>query len=310
MIQRKIRRSLVWMATAICFSFCVHTVSGQSIQTFIDKKDILIGEQIRYKLQFTLPTASYHIEFNVPDSFQHFEILDKVKSDSTNGRGNYLVMQNILLTSWDSGSWDIPSFPVKIRNSADNAEYTLNTDAVRINVGYAPADSTNELRDIKPVMDVFYVDRTWIFIAVGAVIGLILLFLLIRYLRRRPKKEKPLFQSPLTAYEEAMQHLKALTGTNLQDPASVKVYHTSLAEIFKKYYSRRLQRNLLNKTTGEFLLLLSGNGLDSADISGIAEALRSGDAVKFAKYVPPVYESEKSLEQVAKGIEKIEKSPL
>lgn len=307
MIKRKIRRSLVWI-TVICFSFCVQSGFAQSIQTYIDKKDILIGEPISYHLQFTLPSADFKIDFNIPDSFQHFEIMDKFKSDSTDKKGSYLVLQNIKLTSWDSGQWAIPSFPIKIRNAATNQSYTLNTDQVLINVGYAPADSTGELRDIKPVMEVFYIDRSWIYIAAGAVVLLILLILLYRYFKKRPKKEKPLFDSKLTAYEEAIQGLQSLRSTSLNDEPSIKNYHTSLSDIFKKYYSRKKRKNLLNKTTGDILLELKGDGLDSNTMSTLAEALRASDAVKFAKYIPPAYESEQSLDKIRATIEGIEKA--
>ncbi len=307
MINRKLRRSLLWTTIAICFSFCIQNSFGQSIQTSIDRKAILIGEPIHYKIQFTLPTSSYRIEFNVPDSFPHFEIMDKMKSDSGNAQGNYLVMQNIVLTSWDSGQWRIPSFPVKIRNTTDNAEYTLNTDSVLINVGYAKADSTGQLRDIKPVMDVTYFDPFWIFVGAGILIALVLLYLLYRYLKKRPKKEKPLFQSDLSAYDEAMRKLKELASAKLSSLEEAKVYHTSLAEIFKRYYSRKQQRNLLNRTTEDLLLLLKGNGVNTDTLSLIAKALRRGDAVKFAKYIPSGSESEQSLRDIGNGIEKIEK---
>ncbi|MCP9751706.1 hypothetical protein [Ferruginibacter sp. HRS2-29] len=296
------------MAIVICFTLCIQTVAGQSIQTSIDRKDILIGEPITYRLQFTLPTTTYRIEFNVPDSFPHFEIMDKVKSDSNNARGNYLVLQTLVLTSWDSGSWAIPSFPIKIRNTADNAVYTLNTDQVLINVGYAKADTTGQLRDIKPVMDVFYFDPFWVYVGIGVVILLVLLFLLYRYIRRRPKRQPPLFNSALSPFEEAMQELKKLAGHASVGSDEAKVFYTMMGNIFKRYYSRKKQQDLLNKTTGEVLLSLKQTNLDASALSGLAEALRRADAVKFAKYVPAEDENRQSLSQVGNTIEQIEKS--
>ena len=299
MMKTKIRESVLrWWVLSVIFVFINVSLFGQSIQTAIDRKDILIGEQIHYRLQFTLPSVDYRIEFNVPDSFEHFEILDKVKSDSTDPKGRYLVFQRIRLTSWDSGHWAIPSFPIKLRNAATNASYTLNTERILINVGYAPADSTGELRDIKPVMEVFYIDRSWMYIAAAILTALILLYILYRYLKKRPKKQKPLFDSKLTAFEEAMVNLKALESTDLRNSDALKSYYTSLGEILKKYYSRTKGRNLLTKTTAEMLLLFRENDVAPDAISMLAEAMRRGDAVKFAKYSPPENESRESLEQV------------
>ena len=307
MINRKIQRLvIVWMA--VLSGFSINLAYSQSIKTSIDRQDILIGEPINYKLLFTFPTSDYQIEFNVPDSIEHFEILDKIKSDSTDKKGNYLVFQNIRFTSWDSGRWAIPSFAVKIRNAATNSRYTLNTDQLLINVGYAPADSTGELRDIKPVMDVFYIDNSWIYIAAAVLTAIILLVILYRYFKRRPKREKPIFDSKLTPYEEAMASLKNLEGANLWDAAVLKGYYTSISDILKKYYSRTQGKNLLNKTTAEMLLLFKEKEMPAEAIGMLAETLRRGDAVKFAKYNPPQTENEQSLQQVRSVITYLNKN--
>ncbi|MDB5201585.1 MAG: hypothetical protein JWQ27_994 [Ferruginibacter sp.] len=289
----------------VCLWSGMNTAKAQSVSTSIDRKSILIGEQINYEIKFTLPAAGYQVDFNIPDSIPHFDMLSKAKSDSTDAKGNYLVMQRICFTSFDSGQWPVPAFAVNLRNGS--ASYTLNTDAIMINVGYMPADSSGQLRDIKPVMDVFVIDNTWIYIAIGAVIFIILLLLLYRYFKNRKKKEKPLFESKLTAYEEAVGALKELQATNLYDPTAVKLYHSRLSEIVKKYYSRKEQRNLLNKTTSEILLRLKEHDADAVTISSLAEAMRTGDAVKFAKYIPSAAESEQSLQQVRSSIDTIEK---
>jgi hypothetical protein len=288
-----------------CFSLCVQTGLAQQFHQSIDKKSILIGEQINYNLQFVLPSPDYTIEFNLPDSFPHFDFISKVKSDSTDSKGNYMVMQKIVLTSFDSGQWQLPSLPIRITNNTKS--YTLNTDSILINVGYAPADSTGKLRDIKPVMDVFVIDNTWLYI-IGAVITAIILFILLyRYFKRRPKKQKPIFQSSISPYDEAIQSLKNLSKFNLQLPAEIKEYHTELAAIFKKYFSRKDQRNLLTKTTSDILLTLNENGAEHV-VSKVAESLRCSDAVKFAKYLPSVSESENNLQAIKDSIDILEKN--
>lgn len=55
-----------------------------------------------------------------------------------------------------------------------------------------------------------------------------------------------------------------------------------------------------------FFIRLADNNLDATVLSSLASALRTGDAVKFAKYQPAVYESEQSLEQVAAAIQQVE----
>ena len=300
MASRKTNSIFLWIRMLACFLLCASQSFSQSLQTNINKKNILIGEQIDYQLKFVLPSTNYTIEFNLPDSFPHFDIISQLKSDSTDANGHYLVIQRIVLTSFDSGKWYLPSLPIKITNASKN--YTVNSDSILINVGYAAADSTGQLRDIKPVMDVFVIDNTWMYIIAGIITAIIIVILLYRYFKHRTKKEAPVFKSSLSPYDEAMQALKNLSKYDLQNAAEIKEYHTGLSDVFKRYLSRRGRRNLMNRTTGDILLALKENNADSI-VTASAEALRTCDAVKFAKYLPSVAESNKNLDDIKNSIE-------
>lgn len=297
--QQQIYRTIPIFLIAL-FSFIF--TWGQALKTYIDKNRILIGEHIRYEVKLNLASSSYKVDFGIPDSIPHFDIIEQNKYDTVDEHGIYTLRQTILFTSFDSGIWKLPAFPVTI-SYPNKAPVKGLTDSVLIQVGYSPADSTNELRDIKPVMDVFVVDRTWIYIAVGILLLIILGFLLYRYFRNRKKKAPPVFNSNLSAFDEAMKALNQLQQTANID---AKAYHTTLSGIFKKYYSRKTNKNLMTNTTGDLLLLLKTH-TNSEIVSAAAEALRSGDAAKFAKYLPSVSENNQSLQQVKQSIEYLEK---
>ena len=297
--QQQIYRIIPIVFIAL-FSFTF--AGGQALKTYIDKNRILIGEHIRYEVKLNLASSSYKVDFGIPDSIPHFDIIEQNKYDTVDEHGVYTLRQTILFTSFDSGVWKLPAFPVTI-SYPNKAPVRGLTDSVLIQVGYSPADSTNELRDIKPVMDVFVVDRTWIYIAVGILLLIILAVLLYRYFKNRKKKAPPVFNSNLSAFDEAMKALNQLQQTANID---AKTYHTTLSAIFKKYYSRKTNKNLMTNTTGDLLLLLKTH-TNSEIVSAAAEALRSGDAAKFAKYLPSVSENNQSLQQVKQSIEYLEK---
>lgn len=278
--------------------------NAQALKTYIDRNSILIGEHIRYELKLNLASSSYKVDFGIPDSIPHFDIIERNIYDTVDEKGIYTMRQTILMTSFDSGIWKLPAFPVTI-SSPNKAAVKSLSDSVLIQVGYSPADSTNELRDIKPVMDVFVVDRTWIYVAIGLLLLLILAFILYRYFKNRKKKAPPLFDSNMSAYDEAMKALNQLQQQVAS--ADAKAYHTQLSEVFKKYYSRRSNKNLLTTTTSEILQLLATQIRSPEIVSAVAEALRSGDAAKFAKYQPSVSENTQSLSQVRHAIEHLEK---
>ena len=279
---------------------------AQSVGAKTDKTSLLIGERIQYDLMIQLPAPGFRINFNLPDSVPHFEVIANANFDTVSNKGGaFLIHKKITLTSFDSGSWQIPAFEVFIQR--DNQSRRFVTEPILMEIGYSPSDSTNQLRDIKPVMEVSVRDYFWVYVA-AIVLGLLIIgYLVYRYIRNRPKKPVPLFHSSLSPYEEAMKALEQLKQHNMKNPPEIKSYHTALTDIFKRYYSRRYGNNLLNKTTGDILLSIKETQGDSGLISKVAEVFRCADAVKFAKFIPAAEESRQRAMQVQEAISAIDK---
>lgn len=287
-----------------CLGFISLDASSQTVEVSMNRNEILIGQQISYGLKVKLPGTGLKANFVIPDSIPHFDIIRK--GEIVGVKGESALEQVVVFTSFDSGQWYFPSFPVLITDGARKA--TLFSDSVLIKVGYAPADSSGQLRDIKTVMDVYIPDYTLYYILGAVLLALLIAYLLYRYFKRRKNKPVPIFKSDVSAYNEAMQSLKSLEEGNLLHAHKEKEYHTQLADIFKRYLSRHTQKNLSNKTTGDILIELKQMNVEVGTVSEIAEGLRYTDAVKFAKFVPLHTESNQALALVRKGIESIEKN--
>lgn len=282
---------------------CWQSAIAQSVSTTVSRNNILIGEPIKYRLSFSFPDNDYNVEFNVPDSFPHFEVMSKTKFDSTD-KNQFLIVQEIQLTSWDSGSWQIPSLPVKLKKISTGRSYDLNSDSINIEVGYAPRDGVDTLRDVKAIRGVSFIDYTWIYIAAIIVVGLLLVYLLWKYLKNRPKQQPKL--SSNLAYEEAIKELNNLRNTKTDTQDSAKQFYTALGEIFKRYYQKKSKQNLDNKTTAEVVALLRNTNPMSQAADFVQEALGTGDAAKFAKYLPAAEENDKCCDFVLSAINSIE----
>ncbi|MEP7163959.1 MAG: hypothetical protein ABI741_04650 [Ferruginibacter sp.] len=280
-------------------------LQAQSVFVKTDRNQILIGERIEYELTLKLPEEGYGINFKLPDSIPHFDVVVNKNFDTVNSNGSYLIRKRIIFTSFDSGTWHIPPFEVLLQKN--NTSSKLITDSILVNVGYSPPDSTNQLRDIKPVMEVSVTDYFWFYVAAAIMAAIILIVLLYFYFKNRKKKPLPVFHSALSAYDEAMKALQELKEFDLDKPEQIKIYHVTLSEIFKKYFSRKKSKNLLSKTTGDILLDIKEYSGDATLVSTVAAALRSADAVKFAKYLPAITESNQTFEQVKAAIQLIEK---
>ncbi|MEP7255382.1 MAG: hypothetical protein ABI666_06375 [Ferruginibacter sp.] len=309
MAKRKKNWSVLCVGITACFSFYTQICFSQTIQTITDKKDILIGEQIQLKIKTVFPIGQLNLSkwVTLPDSISHFDIVETGKVDTIAYKDNSNSFeQTITLTSFDSGRWVFPSLPVELADATGKPVQELMTDSFIVNVSYSPPDSTNQLRDIKPIIKVSITDYTWYYIAGGIVLLLLITLILYRYFKKN-KKLKPAGPiSKLSPYDEAMGEINKLAQYDLQNAEAIKIYHTKLSDIFKRYLGRKQNKNLANSTTSDLLINMANSKFIPENISTLAMALRSNDAVKFAKYIPMALESEDCKLKIKETINLIE----
>jgi hypothetical protein len=304
MTSKKNHWNLIRAGLTVCFTFCVQFIFCQTLQTITDKKDILIGEQIKLTLITPLPLNAVRLQKKpaITDSIPHFEIVEAGKTDTIDLGGKVpAIEQNFIITSFDSGRWMFPSLPIEFEITGQSPQ-TLMTDSFFVNVSYSPPDSTNQLRDIKPIIKVSVFNFFWVYIGGGILVLLLIIFLLYLYFKKKKQSTPATAVSKLSPFDEAMTELKNLSQFNLQYAAEIKLYHIKLAGIFKNYLGRKLAKNLFNKTTGDLLINMKEVNLPAENISELATALRCTDAVKFAKYLPLPDQSVDALKKIKETI--------
>jgi hypothetical protein len=291
----------------LLFSFCFLFTIAQAptIKTFVDKDNILIGEHIKYKVVLTLPNQSFAANwFNVPDSLSHFELVEQSKLDSSVKEDNLILQQTLTLTSFDSGLFKTPSFKIDIVNNGNTKSFF--TDSIPISIGYAVADSTNQLRDIKPIIEVEEPNKFWLLLIRIAISTLLIMVLVYLATKLYKKKYVNTGANHLSPFDEAMQQLQKLKDSNLQDSISTKKYYTDLSSLLKHYIGRKQNQTFYSKTTSDLLMHCKSKNIDADQLSTLANALRIGDAVKFAKYMPEINENEESWQTIKSTIELLE----
>jgi hypothetical protein len=274
---------------------------GVSIKATADKEKIVIGEPIRLQLEVTVPDNA-PLAWPGLDSLPHFEWLGKGNVDTTAVPGLHTYRQALTVTSFDSGMWAIPRLPFLV---AGKKRYS---DSIRIAVGYTRIDSLKDFHDIKDIIDIpnpFARYIGWI-IAATTLISLTLVYLFVRK-KKWLKKLVETFQQPrLAPYEEAMQQLDELQRRALSDAAAIKTHYSRLGEILRIYLLRRLSISGFAETSEELIRELRRQQLPLATFDALAEALRMGDFVKFAKYQTGVTESEQHADAVRAAIRALE----
>lgn len=274
-----------------------------AVKASVDKNEILIGQQIKYHLETSMPDNTYRLSWiTLPDSLSHFIIITKNKIDTLSSNGNINFSQDIILTSFDSGRQFIPPLPLNVTMLDGDSTFNIYTDSIPVNVMYSPTDSIMPFHDIKTIIEVKKVWPWWIWALLGLamiLLGAWILFL-VKFFKK--KKDFTVFESRLSPFDEAMHLLSSLEKEKLVQNNKYKEFHTRLTEIFKRYLSRKTNTYQLHLTTDEILMELSAFDLSKEQISNFANCLRMGNAVKFAQYIPPVYDNEKCFSQTKETI--------
>jgi len=295
-------KSLTYIVFLLTLLMGICPVWAQEIPTVkaaVDKNQILIGQPIRFTIDVKSPMTSSN-QLPQFDSIPHFEIIEKDSPDSTISAVGASYHMEWKLTSFDSGTHVIPALAVTI------GKQLYKTDSLHIEVTYGKVDTAQDYHDIKGIRDLENPDVKYIPWIVGAVAA-ISLFLFIWFIRKPPTvighrstvNEEIIRVTPM---EEALSNLEKLKQMLKEDPSSVKKYYSGLTDTLRIFLNRQLGLVTMEKTSEELILSLSNLKMDRDLFSSLTEALRMGDFVKFAKYIPGPYENDNNWETIRNSI--------
>jgi hypothetical protein len=268
-----------------------------TVKAAVDRNQILIGEPVRFSIDVKSPMVSGN-QLPQFDSMTHFEMIEKGNRDSlisATGASYHLEWK---ITSFDSGTRYIPSLPVTIGTQV------YKTDSLAIEVSYGKVDTAKDYHDIKGIIDIENPNVKYIPWVLGAV-TLFALFLFIWFFRH-PLTQRPVVPetagTPVSALDEALATLEQLKIMLRNDPASVKKYYSGMHDSLRIFLNRRLGLVTMEKTSEELILILNRLPLHRDVFSKLTAALRMGDFVKFAKYIPSPYDNNVNLEVIRSAI--------
>ena len=285
------RLCVVCLCIVSCSLFSL-VASAQKVSTSTSKSTIRIGEQFELKLQVepsTNTTLLIDAWFNIPDSFSHFEVLQRLPIDTLEVSGLKSYTQKILITCYDTGTYQLPAFIITM---VDKKTYA--TEALPIKV--LPVDISN-MKDYHGIKEIIEVEpeTNWFLyaeIGFGFLVFFVLLFLIIKYFGNKktikPNKRKPF------SLNDILQEIDALEP--LIQTHQYKLLFTQLISITRNFSDAQLQIATLTKTTDEYMISLKGKVGNEPTQVKYYQLLRLADAVKFAKYQPSESECLKGLQ--------------
>lgn len=270
----------------------------------LDSTQILIGEQFHLLLEASSEGSARWVWAEVPDSFDHLLVVDRGPVDTLHHEGKTVFRQSIVLTSFDSGYWQVPPFHFQIITADTTAGAgVITTDSLQIMVGTVAVDTTKPFRPIKQIRSVpLNLLAYWPY-ALGAVILILIIIWLVFF--RKPKqkavREPEVPRDP--PYEEAVKSLKALEMEKLWQQNHVKPYYTKLTDILRRYIERRFGVNAMEQTTDELLAKIKPVTKLNQQRDNLRYILETADLAKFAKLEPQQEAHEASLKKAYELVE-------
>ncbi len=257
------------------------------VNSKIDTNEVLIGDQIKLTLSVSSKKIT-KIQFpDLTNNLKGLELIEKSKIDTLKSDTLFKLSAQYIITSFDSGQYQIPSLSFTSLN--DFKKETLYTEPIYLTFHTLEVDTTKEIKDIKPPLEI---GADWIQILIYLLIAIIILtiayFVYRYYLKKKstqPNKHKQWDESILP-HTEALNRLKELETKKLWQSGFYKEYFTELTDILRTYMERQFKIDALEMTSSEIIISLKTKRLSDEIIEKMKYLFENADLSKFAKYKP------------------------
>jgi hypothetical protein len=277
--------------------FCV----GQaqiSVRSSVDRDNILIGEPLELTVEVYTPLGA-SVNWFDDDSIPHFEVISRSPLDTVESIDGKKIVQKLSITSFDSGRWQIPAFQVNVAGQS----YFSDTN-VSVSVNYAAFDPKEDYHDIKQIIETSNPSLKYVpwIVAATAVLCFAGFIFLMRRRKQPVKKQKAPPPVTISPYDEAMRAIAELRERSVRE-GEEKQFYTDVNGVLRNYLSRKFGISTIEKTNDELIYKISDLNLNKDNLLKLAQSLRMGDFVKFAKYRPDESDNKNNLEVLRVSIE-------
>ncbi len=268
-----------------------------NVTSSFDTSRIYIGDQVKFKITVDQPAGlKLNLPFYKDTLCKNIEIISGPVLDTLKTGGIIKISEKYLITSFDSGLYQVPPVIVEMKN--ENGLKRFYSDYSRLEVlrvKIVPADTTAKIYDIiKPYRAPVTVGEILPWILLVALIG-ILAWAIVRFIRKfiRPDTGMETVINPDPAHVIAFRELEKLKEEQLWQKGAIKTYYTRLTEILRQYLENRFRVFSLELTTDETLDSLIKTGFKKdGSYKQLKTVLTGADLVKFAKHIPEPTENE------------------
>lgn len=278
----------------VLFSGSIFSLNAQqvTVKASIDSTHILIGDQLKLLLEIEKPKGIDVVFPMVPDSFSTgIEVVERSKVDTLalDNKEREKLVQQLLITSFDSGMHQIPPFYFKMKDGKmlDSAA----TRALVFQVHGMKIDTTKGPADIKMVYGAPVTLKEASPYILGIILAAAIIFFIFYYIRWK-KKNVPLFAKPEKPAEPAhviaLRELDRIKAQKLWQQEKIKQYYSEVSDTIRTYIENRFNIPAMEQTSSETIGIFRHEKelADSTSLDQLQHILSLADLVKFAKYNP------------------------
>ncbi|HXS37619.1 MAG TPA: hypothetical protein VN721_13025 [Flavipsychrobacter sp.] len=285
--------------------FCSYSQGNATASIRTDAAQIVVGDQAHLFIEVHNNPGEGRLQWaEMPDTFNHLQIVERSKIDTAKEGNTYSYKQRITITGFDSGAFTIPAFVFSVIPNT-GTPYTVQTDSLKLSVNTIAVDTT---KPFKPIKGIILIKGSWldyIWIIVGALIFILLVVFIIIYFV--VNKKTPIPQTTNvpneTLEEKILRILAELDAQQLWQNKKVKEYYVQLTDIIRYYIEQRFKTPALELTTNQILQTADTNKEMQPHKALLASILYTADLAKFAKAQPFPHEHIAAMENARQFVE-------
>lgn len=275
----------------------INTAHGQEarVKASLDTSMMLIGDHVEFALSVNMPQSAEAAFPVITDTLtENIEVLRDLPFDTILDNGMQTIRKPYIVTSFDSGSYEIKPYPVAVSYNNEHTD-TLHSNPVYLGVTTFNIDSAaNSIADIKKPIETPLTFREFMSeyaIYAGIIILALALIITLWWYYKKQQKQKeaaPVKPKPTEPpHVIALRELDELQGKKLWQKDKVKLHYSILSDIVRKYLEYRFDVPALENTTGFIEDYLYNNKiLNNENFDKVKDILETADLAKFAKFTP------------------------
>jgi hypothetical protein len=252
----------------------------------IDDSNFQVGDPVAITLSVVHPDNNQVILPQLDANWGEFVVRSQSPaSTSTNGDGTSTTTQVFDARLFAPGEFNTPPLEITVTDDTGQLAQVI-AEPATVAISSVLVESDTELRDIKPQVDLPYLNLLpWVIAAVllAALFGLILF----AWRKRRAKLALATVDTRLP-HEIALDELGMIRGLGLPEDGRFKEHYTLVSDCIRLYMERTYDIPVMERTTGEIQVNLKAKNISREVARHFVTVLDESDLVKFSKFQPDI----------------------